>query len=744
MAVLYVPHFVQFFDDAGEPLAAGRLYTYAAGTTTPKATYTTAAGDVENTNPIVLDSLGRAVIFLSGSYKFALKNSADVPVGPNGGVTDNVTNFSAFTASSEGFFQSFSGDGATTAFTLSDNLGTDEKSLMVFSELEYSTNGTFATDSGWTKGVGWTISAGVATATGAISTALEQTAGTTIIQGKQYLVRYTVTRSAGSITPNLGGTAGTARSADGTYSETIIAGSTQTISFTTSGFTGTLDNVSIRDVGGVTIRNPADYTLSGTSLTFNRPPASGTNNVLIFAPYTLINAAGAAQSAADAAIAAQAAAEGAVNAVAYQYNFNSSTTMGHPGTGTFRLNNATLSSVTAIAVDALSSVTGHPDVSDFIATWGASTNTVKGLLKITKSGSPATFAQYNITAAVTDNTSWLQITVAHVDSNGSFSSSDVCYLQFTRAGDVGATGAPGAVTATSAVTAGTSAGAVLEANGGADCLTWGAGGGANVTINGGFSIAGTSSSAASIILAEDTDNGTNTVQLIAPASIASNRVITLPDADGTVALASQIPTITTRTRQILTSGTGATYTTPAGCTRIFVRAWGGGGGGAAQTTNAGSNGGATIFNSVTANGGGGAPVSTVSKGNTGGIGGSGGSGSATFRMRGNSGQSSTNSTSGAPGGAGGATSLGGNGYGVVDAAGVDAVANSGSGGGGACSGGNAAAPGGGAGEYFELDIVSPSATYTYTIGGGGAGGAAGVRAGGAGGSGLIIVEEFYS
>ena len=68
MAVLYVEPYYQAFDNNGDPLAGGKIYTYSAGTTTPKATYTTAAGDVENTNPIILDSAGRAVIFVQGSY----------------------------------------------------------------------------------------------------------------------------------------------------------------------------------------------------------------------------------------------------------------------------------------------------------------------------------------------------------------------------------------------------------------------------------------------------------------------------------------------------------------------------------------------------------------------------------------------------------------------------------------------------------------------------------------------------
>lgn len=72
----------QFFDNNGNPLSGGKLYTYAAGTTTPQSTWTTPAGATLNTNPIVLDSAGRPPqeIWLSVaySYKFVLKTSAEV------------------------------------------------------------------------------------------------------------------------------------------------------------------------------------------------------------------------------------------------------------------------------------------------------------------------------------------------------------------------------------------------------------------------------------------------------------------------------------------------------------------------------------------------------------------------------------------------------------------------------------------------------------------------------------------
>jgi hypothetical protein len=73
----------QFFTDNGVPLAGGLLYTYAAGTTTPAVTYTSATGVTANTNPVVLDAAGRppSQIWLSPvSFKFVLKNSSGVQI----------------------------------------------------------------------------------------------------------------------------------------------------------------------------------------------------------------------------------------------------------------------------------------------------------------------------------------------------------------------------------------------------------------------------------------------------------------------------------------------------------------------------------------------------------------------------------------------------------------------------------------------------------------------------------------
>lgn len=68
------------FDANGDPLSGGKLYSYAAGTSTPLDTYTTRAGDVANSNPVILDANGEADVWTAQGvlYKFVLTNSANV------------------------------------------------------------------------------------------------------------------------------------------------------------------------------------------------------------------------------------------------------------------------------------------------------------------------------------------------------------------------------------------------------------------------------------------------------------------------------------------------------------------------------------------------------------------------------------------------------------------------------------------------------------------------------------------
>lgn len=67
----------QYITATGVPLVAGKLYTYQAGTSTPKDTYSNQAGTIPNTNPVILDSRGEALIFWAGSYRVELRDSLD-------------------------------------------------------------------------------------------------------------------------------------------------------------------------------------------------------------------------------------------------------------------------------------------------------------------------------------------------------------------------------------------------------------------------------------------------------------------------------------------------------------------------------------------------------------------------------------------------------------------------------------------------------------------------------------------
>lgn len=97
---------LRFFDNNGNALAGGLLYTYQSGTSTPQATYTDATGGTPNANPVVLNARGEASVWFSAglSYRLLAKDSAGntLPGYPVDGVTSgNPSSFmsSVITAS---------------------------------------------------------------------------------------------------------------------------------------------------------------------------------------------------------------------------------------------------------------------------------------------------------------------------------------------------------------------------------------------------------------------------------------------------------------------------------------------------------------------------------------------------------------------------------------------------------------------------------------------------------------------
>lgn len=70
----------QFLSNTGVPLASGKVFMYVPNTTTFKNTWQDAAQATLNTNPIILDSSGRALIYGSGVYRQLVQTSAGVTI----------------------------------------------------------------------------------------------------------------------------------------------------------------------------------------------------------------------------------------------------------------------------------------------------------------------------------------------------------------------------------------------------------------------------------------------------------------------------------------------------------------------------------------------------------------------------------------------------------------------------------------------------------------------------------------
>jgi len=132
----------QFFTNSGVILSGGKLYSYAAGTTTPQATFTSSSGNTNHTNPIILDSAGRVPggeIWLSAPpYKFVLNTSADVLIA----TYDNISGIGATSYQ----IDNFTGTGSQTVFTLSTASG-GENLTFVYINGVYQNKNTYTVSS---------------------------------------------------------------------------------------------------------------------------------------------------------------------------------------------------------------------------------------------------------------------------------------------------------------------------------------------------------------------------------------------------------------------------------------------------------------------------------------------------------------------------------------------------------------------------------------------------------------------
>lgn len=122
MAVLAPEPKAQFFDANGNPLVGGKVYTYAAGTSTPLATFTDANALTQNTNPVILDARGECNLWFATatSYKVVLKDASDNLIW----TVDNIATYGTIASQNSNNVNITGGaiSGVTATFNVTGNL----------------------------------------------------------------------------------------------------------------------------------------------------------------------------------------------------------------------------------------------------------------------------------------------------------------------------------------------------------------------------------------------------------------------------------------------------------------------------------------------------------------------------------------------------------------------------------------------------------------------------------------------
>ena len=141
----------QFFDNNGVILSGGKIYTYAAGTTTPQATYTSAVGTTPHANPIILDSAGRVPggeIWLTDGlvYKFVIETSTGSLLGTYDNITGVNSNFVNYTVQEE-VITATAGQTVFNLSTINYTPGTNSLSVYIDGVNQYVGDSYLETDS---------------------------------------------------------------------------------------------------------------------------------------------------------------------------------------------------------------------------------------------------------------------------------------------------------------------------------------------------------------------------------------------------------------------------------------------------------------------------------------------------------------------------------------------------------------------------------------------------------------------
>lgn len=131
--------------------------------------------------------------------------------------------------------------------------------------------------------------------------------------------------------------------------------------------------------------------------------------------------------------------EGPVAEIAVQQHYSTTTTDSDPGTGIFRLNNATLASVTAVYLDNANA--NGDSIANYLLSFddgGSSTN--RGNLLILGVTDTSHFLLCRVTGSVVDGSGYKKLTVSHLASAGTWANGESFQVLFLPAGPTGPSG----------------------------------------------------------------------------------------------------------------------------------------------------------------------------------------------------------------------------------------------------------------------------------------------------------------
>jgi len=230
------------------------------------------------TNDGTATTIKQSILTIGITYKYSITviTSADGFIKMQSGsapffvgTTDTTGTFTGTFTATHADLKVVRGDGSAANDITFDNLSikpvnNKNHATTVFHGDELVTNGSFSADSDWNKNSNWSIGSGVATADGTSSNNINQNAGLTI--GRQYIISFDITAytSGGGFAVRVG--------SGSSYSTPVTSVATHTVTQTCEGngylyinadsnVVGSIDNVSIKEVGTATGWTDADQQL---------------------------------------------------------------------------------------------------------------------------------------------------------------------------------------------------------------------------------------------------------------------------------------------------------------------------------------------------------------------------------------------------------------------------------------------------------------------------------------------------